>query len=156
MVSAQGRKLVDLLREQFGRQADSATVMQIDSAFARYLRGDDPGPVPPIAAPIMVPANRNFMRSWVAYDPQEEVRRLRVPLLIVQGTTDVQTTMADAKLLAAAQPAATLVVLDGVNHVLKAVPTTDLAPQMASYRDPRTPLAPGVTDAIVRWASSRD
>ena len=84
------------------------------------------------------------------------MRRLRVPLLIVQGTTDVQTTMADATLLAAAQPAATLVVLDGVNHVLKAVPTTDLALQMASYRDPRTPLAPGVTDAIVRWASSRD
>ena len=153
MVSAQGRKLVDVLREQFGRLTDSATVTQIDSAFARYLRGDDPGTVPPIAAPIMVPAARNFMRSMVAYDPQDEVRRLRAPLLIVQGTTDVQTTMSDAKLLAAAQPAAKLVVLDGVNHVLKSVATTDLTLQLASYRDPRMPLAPGVADAIVRWAS---
>jgi uncharacterized protein len=154
VVSPQGRKLVDVLREQFGRQADSTTVTRIDSAFARYLRGEDPGPVPPIAAPIMVPANRNYVRSMVAYDPQEEVRRLRAPLLIVQGTTDVQTTIADAKLLASAQPAATLVVLDGVNHVLKLVPTTDLALQTASYRDPRMPLAPGVADAIVRWAST--
>jgi uncharacterized protein len=152
MVSAQGRKLVDLLREQFSRQTDSATVTQIDSAFARYLRGDDPGTVPPIARPIMVPVNRTFMRSWVAYDPEGEARRLRAPLLIVQGSTDVQTTMSDAKLLATAQPAATFVVLDGVNHVLKTVTTTDLGVQLASYRDPRMPLAPGVADAIVRWA----
>ena len=151
MISAQGRQIAELLHEQFSRQLDSATVTRIDSAFARYLRGEPTGDVHPAAMPVLVPAYRNFMRSWAAYDPQAEARRFRGPLLILQGSTDVQTTTEDAKLIAAAQPTAALVLLDGVNHVLKQVPATDIPPQQKSYADPRLPLAPGVADTIARW-----
>jgi len=39
------------------------------------------------------------------------------------------------------------VVLDGVNHVLKAAPA-DRAGNMATYADPSLPLAPGVAEAV--------
>lgn len=51
LVAAQGRMLAEVIHEQFARQADSTTVAAIDSAFARFVRGDDPGEVPPIAQP---------------------------------------------------------------------------------------------------------
>ena len=151
MVAAQGRSLAEVLHEQFARQADSATVVAIDSAFARFLRGDETGEVPAIARPVLVPMYRNFLRSLAAYDPPGEARRFSGRLLILQGTTDVQVTLQDAELIQAAQPRATLVRLEGVNHVLKSIETMDLQTQMKTYRDPALPLAAPVVPAIVRW-----
>jgi pimeloyl-ACP methyl ester carboxylesterase len=156
MVAGQGRMLADVLHEQFARQADSTTVATIDSAFARFLRGDDPGEVPPFAQPVLVPQYRNFLRSMAAYDPASEARRFDGPLLIVQGTTDVQVTMRDAELLHAAQPRATLVRLEGVNHVLKSIASMDLQAQTETYRDPSLPLAAPVVPAIAGWIEDLD
>jgi pimeloyl-ACP methyl ester carboxylesterase len=156
MVAGLGRKLVDVLHAQFALQADSTTVATIDSAFARFLRGEDPGEVPPIAQPVIVPQYRNFLRSMAAYDPAGEVRRFGGPLLILQGTTDVQITMADAELLHAAQPASTMVRLEGVNHVLKSIASTDLQAQMETYHDPALPLADSVVPAIADWIDDLD
>jgi pimeloyl-ACP methyl ester carboxylesterase len=156
MVAGLGRKLVDVLHAQFALQADSTTVATIDSAFARFLRGEDPGEVPPIAQPVIVPQYRNFLRSMAAYDPAGEVRRFGGPLLILQGTTDVQITMADAELLHAAQPASTMVRLEGVNHVLKSIASTDLQAQMETYHDPALPLAASVVPAIADWIDDLD
>ena len=55
--------------------------------------------------------------------------------------------MADAEAIKAAQPRATLVVWDGVNHVLKTAPA-DRAANVATYMDPALPLAPGVVEAV--------
>jgi pimeloyl-ACP methyl ester carboxylesterase len=151
MVSPQGRKFRDLVREQFARVTDSATVARIDTAFSRLLRGEDPGDVPPIAQSLFVPGAANFLRSFAAYDPPAEAQRFPGPLLIVQGATDIQTTMEDARILAAAQPRATLVELPGVNHVLKEIESTSPQHQLSTYRDPHLPLAPSVATTIVRW-----
>lgn len=151
LVAAQGRRLADVLHEQFSRLADSTTVAAADSAFARFVRGDDPGEVPPIAQPLIIPMYRNFLRSWAAYDPESEARRFAGSLLILQGTTDMQVTMQDAELLHAAQPRATLVRLEDVNHVLKSIASMDLQAQIETYRDPSLPLAPSVVPAIARW-----
>ena len=156
MVAAQGRVLTEVLHEQFARQADSTTVATVDSAFARFVRGDDPGEVPPIAQPLINPMYRNFLRSWAAYDPQSEARGFAGPLLILQGTTDVQVTMEDAELLHAAQPRAMLVRLEDVNHVLKSIASSDLQAQMETYRDPSMPLATSVVPAIADWIDDLD
>jgi pimeloyl-ACP methyl ester carboxylesterase len=154
MASPQGRRFTELVREQYSRLTDSATVTRIDSALVRLLRGDDPGDIPPIAQPLIVPALRNYLRSFVAYDPPAEARAFAGPLLIVQGTTDIQTTMDDARALAAAQPRATFAPLEGVNHVLKTLASTDPLEHSTSYKDPYLPLAPSVVPTIVRWITA--
>jgi hypothetical protein len=68
------------------------------------------------------------------------------PITIVQGDTDLQISVEDAKLLAAARPDARLRVLSHMNHVLKREEQAAL-PQ-ASYTDPERPLAPGLVDAV--------
>jgi hypothetical protein len=44
--------------------------------------------------------------------------------------------------------------LEGVNHVLKLVESTDPQAQVKTYRDPSLPLAPSVVPAIERWIAA--
>jgi fermentation-respiration switch protein FrsA (DUF1100 family) len=95
-----------------------------------------------------VPRERaTYVVSWFRYDPAREIARLNMPVLILQGTTDIQVSVADAKLLAKANPAAKLVVIEGMNHVLKEVPAAR-DKQLAPYGDPSPPLARGLVSEI--------
>jgi fermentation-respiration switch protein FrsA (DUF1100 family) len=85
--------------------------------------------------------------SWFHYDPAREIARLKMPVLIQQGTTDIQVSVGDAELLAKANPAAKLVLIEGMNHVLKEVPA-EREKQLASYSDPSLPLAGKLVDEI--------
>jgi hypothetical protein len=72
-------------------------------------------------------------------------------VLVLQGQSDLQVGEADARLLKQADPRAELVLLPGVNHVLKTAPAADRRANVATYADPSLPLAPGVVDAIAQF-----
>ena len=78
---------------------------------------------------------------------------MQVPVLIVQGTHDLQVPLAEADLLLKAQPAAQLVKIDGMNHVMKITPA-GREEQMSSYTNPSLPLAPGVISAIADFINA--
>jgi fermentation-respiration switch protein FrsA (DUF1100 family) len=88
-----------------------------------------------------------YLISWFRYDPAKEIASLTMPMLILQGTTDIQVGVSEANLLAAANPHAQLAVIEGMNHVLKEVPE-GRRKQIASYSDPSLPLAPKLLDEI--------
>jgi hypothetical protein len=67
----------------------------------------------------------------------------------VQGTTDVQTMVEDAKVLAAAKKDSKLVIIEGMNHVLKKASTQ--MEQLKTYYDPSVPLAPHVIEEIATF-----
>lgn len=69
-------------------------------------------------------------------------------MLIVQGERDIQVDVADARRLKQAQPRATLVLLPGVNHVLRPVASDDRAANIASYGDASIGIDPRVAAAI--------
>jgi len=150
-VSGLGRPIGEVMREQLSRQYDSATLIRYDTAMKYYLRGEQPADVPPQVAPLFLPVNQTFMRSWAAFDPPAAIRAVRQPVLIVQGETDLQASVADAERLHAARPDARLVLVPEVNHVLKHVTDRTLAGQMATYTDPSIPIVPEVVAAIAGW-----
>ena len=94
------------------------------------------------------PSVQPYLISWIQYHPSEIIATLSPPMLIVQGTTDLQVPEAEGRQLAAAQPAARLVIIDGMNHVLKEAPADPTA-NVATYGDPTLPLAEGLTAALV-------
>jgi fermentation-respiration switch protein FrsA (DUF1100 family) len=144
------------MREQLSRQLDSATLVRYDTAMKYYLRGDQPADVPQQLAMLFVPVNRTFMRSLAAFDPLAAIRAVRQPVLIVQGETDLQATVADAERLHAARPDAQLVILSEANHVLKHVVDRTLPGQMGTYLDPGVPIVPDVVRAIADWILALD
>ena len=150
-VSGLGRGTGEVLREQLSRQFDSATLVRYDTAMKRYL-ADEPAAVPSGLEMLFVPVNRTYMRSMMTFDPSAAIRAVRQPVLIVQGATDLQASLADAERLHAARPDAKLVVIPEVNHVLKHDTNTTIAAQMATtYKDPTLPIAPAVVAAIADW-----
>jgi hypothetical protein len=150
-VSGLGRPVGEVLREQLSRQFDSATMVRYDTAMKHYLLGEEPADVPPALAMLFVPVNRTFMRSMAAFDPPAAIRAVRQPVLLVQGATDLQATMADAERLHAARPDAQLVVIPEVNHVLKHDTGQTMAAQLGTYKDPTVPIVTDVVTAIADW-----
>jgi fermentation-respiration switch protein FrsA (DUF1100 family) len=151
MMSAAGRPIVAILREQISRQLPPEEVVKWDSAFARYLRGSAPGDVHPGLMSLLQPTNRHYMQTWVKYDPAAEISKVKVPVLIVQGGRDIQVSEADAQALKAAHPAARLVMIPAANHVFRASTTDDRMAQVKLYTDPRIPVVPELVPAIVDW-----
>jgi uncharacterized protein len=78
--------------------------------------------VPTALASLFRPSVQPYLISWLPLDPSAELAKVHVPVLIVQGTTDLQVTVGDARRLAAARPGASLTLIEGMNHVLKQAP----------------------------------
>jgi pimeloyl-ACP methyl ester carboxylesterase len=154
MLSGAGRPIGPILREQISQSLPREDVTKWDSAFARYLRGEEPSEVHPVLKSLLQPANRKFMQSWVRYDPTVEIARVKVPVLIVQGGRDIQVSEADARALKAAQPAAKVVVIPLANHVFRTAAGTDRMAQLRLYTDPTIPIVPELAPAIAGWINA--
>jgi pimeloyl-ACP methyl ester carboxylesterase len=151
MLSGAGRPIAAILREQLSRKLPPEELVRWDSAFARYLRGQDASDVHPGLRSLLLPVNRRYMQSWVKYDPVAEIARVKMPVLIVQGARDVQVSEADARALKAARPAAELVIIPSANHVFRAAATNDPMQQRTLYTDPTIPIVPELVPAIAGW-----
>lgn len=151
LVSTPGRTMTALLHEQLSRQLDPATLLQFDSALARFLRAEDPGELPASLRPLIAPVNRRFMQGWASLDPTAELALVRVPVLIVQGDMDIQVRPADAAALKAAKSDAQLLIVPGASHTLKAASDTLMGMQLPTYTDPTLPLVPGVVDSVASF-----
>lgn len=96
------------------------------------------------------PSVQPYLISWFRYDPQQLIKSLNVPILIVQGTTDLQVKEADAELLWQANPKSTKVIIPKMNHVLKQSEAEPRA-NHATYIDPALPVVPALTEAVVSF-----
>lgn len=85
--------------------------------------------------------------SWMEYDPVVEIAKLQVPILLINGTNDLQVPVEDAKLLQKANEHTQLQIVDDMNHILKIAPT-DRQGNLATYTNPSLPLAPEFVKAL--------
>lgn len=105
---------------------------------------DDP---PPQLGALFRKSVQPYLVSWFRYDPAAQAAAIDEPLLLVYGTTDIQVGVENGEALAAANAEARLVIIEGMNHVLKTVSGTPQE-QLASYADPDLPLAGGLVEAV--------
>lgn len=153
-ISAAGRPLGTVIREQLRANPVNAPLLaDADKALAEIEAGRavdvDGLPVP--LRSLFNASVQPYLIDLVSHDPAKLAASLRVPLLIVQGDRDLQVSLDDAKRLASAQPDARLVVIEGANHVLKAVEREDRAANLAAYGNADLPLAAGLVDAIAAF-----
>ncbi|TKG94212.1 alpha/beta fold hydrolase [Puteibacter caeruleilacunae] len=100
------------------------------------------------------PSVQPYLMSWMKYDPAVELKKLHIPVLILQGTTDIQVTVDHAKMLSEALPKAKLVIIDNMNHVLKEAPANRQA-NLATYGNPALPIKPELSNSIVEFVKSK-
>lgn len=80
-----------------------------------------------------------YLASWFKYVPSERIGALKVPVLIVQGTADIQIEVSEAEALKKGRPQARLALIPGMSHVLMV--DAAMPAQLASYSDPALPVA---------------
>ena len=150
-----GRKPAQILVEQLTPQLPPEMLATSKHIMALIEAGAPPDTttIPPILASLFRPSVRPYLVSWFKYDPAVEIAKLRIPVLIVQGSTDIQTSMTDAKALAAGYPGSRLLTIEGMNHVLKAAPP-GRAEQMAAYTDPTLPVVPALINETASFVNA--
>jgi fermentation-respiration switch protein FrsA (DUF1100 family) len=151
-----GRPIADILREQLARGIkDPALLAKANAILASLAGGRTVSDVPAQLDALFRPSVQPYLVSWMKYDPATELARLdAAPVLVAHGTTDIQVPIADAQRLAAARPGAKLLVIQGMNHVLKAADASNAAQQDA-YTNPSLPVVPELVAALVDTAASR-
>ena len=158
LIATPGRPLSTIIRAQIAANPGNAPIAGQAYAALDALEAGKHADVsamhPALAKGLFSPKVQDFLIDSFRYDPAVLAKAAKVPMLIVQGDHDLQVARTDADRLAAAQPRAKLVVVPGMNHVLKASPA-DRAANMATYADPSLPLAPGLVDAIADFVTGR-
>lgn len=104
----------------------------------------------PALISILRPSVQPFMASWMQYDPREEIGKLAVPTLIVNGTKDVQVSEEEAQQLKLGKNDATLVFIEKMNHVLRIIEGDNLE-NTKSYNQHQLPISEELIKIIAQF-----
>lgn len=75
--------------------------------------------VNPLLMSVFAKQNLAFIKNYAEYNPLEEIKKLTVPSLIINGTKDLQVKIEDAQNLHKALPNSKIMLIKDMNHVLK-------------------------------------
>lgn len=101
----------------------------------------------PALTSILRPSVQPFIASWMNYDPAQEIAKMTAPVLILNGSKDLQVDVNEAQALKMALTSADFQIIENMNHVLKTVSGNDLD-NTKTYNDTTIPLAKELIPAI--------
>lgn len=97
------------------------------------------------------PSVQGYVASWFKFDPREEIKKLKLPILLIQGKKDLQMDTIQALNLKAAQPKAELVFLPLMNHIFRDVESNTPQLNMATYSNTEEPIDSQFVEAVVKF-----
>ena len=95
---------------------------------------------------LFAPQNQKYLKEWILIDPTEEIQKLEIPVMIINGDADLQVTIEDANRLKQAKQDAQLVIIKKMNHMLKTV--HDASENQQSYYNADFPLSEDLITTI--------
>ena len=146
-VAGAGRPIDKIMKEQLKPKLPQNLMDESDRILDSLRMGVTVANVSQGLMLLYRPSVQPYVISWVKYDPAVELAKLNMPILLVQGTLDLQVPVEEAKILEAANPKARLLMIDNMNHILKEC-KPDEQSNLATYQQPGLPLMPGLVDAI--------
>ena len=94
-----------------------------------------------------------FMMSWIAYHPHEKISELEIPILIINGTKDLQVSEEEANLLHSASTKSTLKIIEKMNHILVPI-EGDTLENSKSYNESQRKISEELINSIVAFISN--
>lgn len=135
-----------ILKEQLGSQPKM--VQDLSFPIIDSLKnGKTVDSVPPILKSLFRPSVQPYMISWFRYDPRIEIRKLSVPVLIIQGTNDIQVGVENARQLSDANREAELLLIDNMNHIFR-ITDGDRMANIATYSNIELPVSRELAEAV--------
>lgn len=156
LVSSLGRPYGEVIRAQIhANPANAAILADADRALDALQAGKaiNVSGFHPALQQLFNPAVQPFLIDAFRQNPRELAAALKGRVMIIQGQADLQVTQADAAALKGGAPFAELLLVPGVNHVLKHVDGTQ-GDNLASYAIPDRPIAREVVDGIASFVTN--
>ncbi|MBA4849411.1 alpha/beta hydrolase [Emticicia sp. BO119] len=144
-----GRNGSVTLKEQLSKQAKilgEKAEPVIDSLVMGHLVNQ----IPPFLDRLFKPSQQPYLISWFRYDPAEEISKLKIPVLIVQGDNDIQISIADAERLGSKAMQKQFHIIKGMNHLFKIV-SASTAENVKGYSNPQLPVSEELVNVVVKF-----
>ena len=149
LIAGSGREFMDLIEEQLRGQfsADilNSTMHKLDSIKQGYTVENKNVLLQSLLRESIQP----YLKELLNLNPMEELSKVGVPVMLIQGEQDFQVNTRDLEGLKNARPDADVKLYPNMNHVLKVVKTPQ--ENQASYSDPDFRLEPALPADIASW-----
>lgn len=139
-----------VLKSQFKEQGQELSKI-VDPMIDSLKAGLYVSNIPPYLNSVFRKSVQGYMQSWFKYDPQAEIKKLSIPILILQGTNDLQVKVIDAQNLYLANMNSTLKIIEKMNHVLRIVESEEKSENLKAYNNPRLPLSEELLKNVVQF-----
>lgn len=120
-----GQSIDNVIMEQIAKM-DTKLIEGTKAALAQLKAGKTTDSYPIALGAIFNPATQPFMINWMSHNPQNIIKTLNMPILIVNGTKDLQVNVNEAQLLKDASKTAELKIIEHMNHILVTIEGNDL------------------------------
>ena len=110
--------------------------------------------VPPMLNSLFRPSVQPYMISWFKYDPQTEIKKLSIPILILQGTNDLQISVEDAKRLANSNQGSKMILIEQMNHIFRIV-NGDRQSNISTYSNTEMDIANELVESISAFIQNK-
>ncbi|MDO9262107.1 MAG: alpha/beta hydrolase [Flavobacteriaceae bacterium] len=152
-IAGAGRPIDEIIAEQIVKQApflkeDTVKILE------ELKKGKLVDEVNPYLISLFRKSVQPYLISWIKYHPQQEIHQLKIPVLIINGTKDIQVPASDAELLKAANLDADLLIIKDMNHIFKRI-EGDLIENQQSYTNPDLPVMPELVTAIATFINKQ-
>jgi hypothetical protein len=144
-----GRPIDEILIEQINKQAPFLKE-ETSRVLTELKKGKLVTDYNPMLASLFNKTVQPFLISWIQYNPQNEIKKLEIPILIIQGTKDIQVKIKDAELLHKGNPKSKLELIENMNHIFKEI-NGAINENMKSYSNPNLPVMPELISEITSF-----
>ncbi len=146
-IAGPGQSIDKVIIDQLGKQAPGLKENAIQAFNDIKLTGESKNYSPGLAS-IFRSDIQPFIASWMQYDPQTLIAGLEIPVLIINGTNDIQVDVDEAKMLQNANKNAPMVLVENMNHIFRVITEVGMDNQK-SYNEPNRPIAPLLSSSIL-------
>ena len=148
-IAGAGQEIDDGIVDQLSKQAPGLVENARKSFDDLRVNGVAQNYSPGLAS-IFRPQIQPFIYNWMQYNPQEELDKLSIPVLIINGDKDLQVQVSEAEKLQAVKPDAMYKVIPKMNHVLKEIEGNDLE-NSKSYNQYNLPVSKELITTITQF-----
>ncbi len=148
-IAGAGQELDDMIVAQLNKQApglaDNARQSFDDLRANGQAYNFSPG-----LASIFRKEIQPFLYSWMQFDPKEELAKLKIPVLIINGDKDLQVDISEAEILKQIKPDSEYLIIPDMNHIFKKI-VGDGLENSKSYNEYKIPVMPELINHITEF-----
>lgn len=144
-----GSPIDEVLEFQIGQNSPQF-LEETKTILAELRKGNTVTEMSPSLVSLFRPSVQPYMISWIKYNPQQEIKKLKkIPVMIINGSADLQVQVSEAEALKQAKPDAKYLIIQDMNHVFKTV--KDMAENQNSYVNPDLPVSEELISEMIKF-----